>query len=126
MVFRLRVPCSMRLRAISVPGGKRFGPLPFPRSGLGGGNYVAASIQHFDVHHRTAIQAVSSAGNSRVIGADGHLHFVERPLVDLAALNHLQRSLFDAHVHGCDVVRGTHDQVGAGDAPVVVGGVVVD
>ncbi len=60
-----------------------------PRSGLGVCDHIATSIQHFDLKHRTAIQAVSGAGNSRVVGADGHLHLVECALINFAALNDL-------------------------------------
>ena len=57
----------------------------------------------------SAIQAVGSAGHSRVIGPDGHLHLVEYPLIVDAILDERGGGLFDAHIHRPDIVSSADD-----------------
>jgi hypothetical protein len=55
-------------------------------------------IENLGFHFKTAIQAVRSAGQSRIVGSYGQFYVIEHSLVVLAVLDYHLRRLFDGHV----------------------------
>ncbi len=74
----------------------------------------------------TAVQAMSGAADSRVVGAHRHFYAVQNAFVEFSVAYESACRLVHAHVHRPQVVRGADDHVGADDQAVFVGGVVVD
>ena len=83
-------------------------------------------IKNLGFHCQTAIQAVRSAGQSRVIGTYGRFYVVEHSLIILAVLDYHLRRLFDGHVDRSGIMRCSDDEVSVYDKTIIIACVVVD
>ena len=89
-------------------------------------DHPALGIQDGEINGNTAIQAVSGAAQSGVVGAYGHLHSVQDSLVVLAPFDGLFGRLVHRETDRGVVVGRAHNQVHLGDQAVIVALIIVD
>ncbi len=83
-------------------------------------------VQDGKIYRHTAIQAVSRAAQSRVVGAYGHFHPVKNSLVVFASFDGLFSRLIYRKIDRGIIVCRPYDQVYLGDQAVVVALVVMN